>query len=142
MYTDSQRAMMIGVPGTPLSFATTGIKGANTCLPLFRPVEIIGIAITITTAITVTDAIMTVKYRPTPGSATAEVTLGSVTLPVTGSAIGKQYYKRLTPYKALPGGEIVLDVSQAATAGAGIAGVLANETTEHPSSVTNMVASA
>jgi hypothetical protein len=107
-----------------------------------RPVDVIAVAITITTAITVTDAIAAVKYRPTPGSASGEVVLGTITLPVSGSAIGKQYYKRLTPYKALPGGELVLDVTQAATAGAGIAGLLTNENTDHPSNVTNMVASA
>ena len=142
MYTDSQRAMMIGVPGTPISFASTGIKGASTCLPIMRPVNVQALAITITTAITVTDAIMTLKYRPTPGSASGEVALGTMTLPVTGSAIGKQYYKKLASYKALPGGEIVLDVTQAGTAGAGIGGVLTDEVTEPPGNVPNMVASA
>lgn len=142
MYTHGDRYEGIGVPGTPTSFATTGIKGANTCLPIFRPIEIKGAAVTITTAITVTDAIMTFKYRPTPGSATGEVALGTMTLPVTGSAIGKQWWKKFTPFKANPGGEIVIDVTQAATAGAGVAGVLVHEVTEAPGNVANMVASA
>lgn len=141
MYTDSQRAMMIGVPGTPIPTQGTGIKGASSCVPIMRPFEVIAVAATITTAMTVTDAILSVKYRPTPGSATAEVVLGTITLPVTGSAIGKQYYKRLTPFKCLPGGEVVLDLTQASTAGAASFGVLTNEITEHPSDVPNMVAS-
>lgn len=142
MYTHGQRQLQIGVPGTPLSFAAVAVVGANTCLPLFRPVEIQGIAVTITTAVTVTSAVAQVLYRPTPGSSTGQVVLGTITLPVTGSAIGKQYYKRLTPYKALPGGEIVLNVTTAATAGAGIAGLLVNETTEAFGNVTNMIESA
>jgi hypothetical protein len=142
MYSHGQRPEIIGVPGTPTSFTTTGIKGANTCLPIYRPWLITGVAVTITTAITVTSAIATVKYRPTPGSATGEVSLGTITLPVTGSAIGKQYWKKLTPYRALPGGELVLDVTQAATAGAGVVGLICGETTEIPGNVTNMVESA
>lgn len=142
MYNHGNRFEVIGVPGTPTSFATTGIKGANTCLPIIRPLSVEAVAVTITTAITVTAAIATLKYRPTPGSATGEVSLGTITLPVTGSAIGQQYYKRITPFKANPGGELVLDVTQAATAGAGVAGVVVSETTEIPGNVPAMIASA
>lgn len=142
MYTDSQRAMMIGVPGTPIPTQTPAIKGASTCFPMMRPVEVIAVVATITVAMTVTAAILEVIYRPIPGASTNQVVLGTITLPVAGSAIGQQVYKRLTPFRALPGGEIVLNLTQASTAGAAAFGVLTNEITEHPSAVTAMVASA
>lgn len=141
-YTHSQRALSIGVPGTPIPTQTPAVKGASTCFIYMRPVEVIALVATITVAMTVTPAVVAFKYRPTPGSATGEVTLGTLTLPVTGSTIGHQIYKKVAAVECNPGGEIVIELTTASTAGAAAFGVLTNETTEHPSSIPAMIASA
>lgn len=142
MYTHGQRQLTIGVPGTPIPTQTPAIKGASTCPVLMRPVEVQAICALITTAMTVTAAVIDIKYRPIPGSASGEVVLGRLTLPVSGSTIGDLVYKKVAPVKCGPGGEIVADLVTASTAGAAIFGVVANETTEHPSNSAIMKESA
>ena len=142
MYTHGQRGIQtIADPATPLPTQTPAVKTAAQAYVLFRPVEIVGICATITTAVTVTAAILQLLYRPTPGSATGQTIIGTLTLPVTGSAIGQQVYKKVTPFEANPGGQLIWELTQASTAGAVIPGVMINETTELPGNLTNMIAS-
>jgi len=84
-----------------------------------EPLTISGIAAIITTAMTVTAAVLTLTHRPTPGSSSGEVTIATITLPVTGSAIGDCVYKRgFSPYKVPAGAEVTLTLGTASTAGA------------------------
>lgn len=130
-YTHGQKVMDIGVPGTPLSFTTAGptIVGTTTCPVGNKPVVVQEIGVTISTAITVTDAVASLLWRPNVASATDEVDLGQITLPV-GTPIGTVVRKKVTPQKVGPGGYFVLNVTTAATAGAGYGHVLASDTNE------------
>lgn len=143
MYTHGQRAIqMIADPATPLPTQTPAVKTAAQAYVIGRPVQIEMLCATITTAITVTAAILQLLYRPTPGSATGQTIVGSITCPVTGSAIGQQIYKKIAPFEANPGGQLVWELTQASTAGAVIPGILVSETSELPGNVAAMVASA
>lgn len=71
-----------------------------------QPVIVRNIWATVTTVQASASNILTFKYRPTPGSASGEVTLGTLT--ITAGAVGRQFYKEITPYKAMPGGQIVV----------------------------------
>src|SRR5262252_4226174 len=58
---------------------------------------------TVTTVISTAASVITFTYRPTPGSATGQVTLGTLTVPLA-TAAGKFMYKNLTSaQKVMPG---------------------------------------
>jgi hypothetical protein len=97
-----------------------------------EPMNISGIAGIVTTAMTVTNAVFNVTHRPTPGSATGEVTIGTITLPFTGSAIGDCVIKRWSPYKVPAGAEITLTLVTAATVGAAAFNLEAIAVTDAP----------
>lgn len=140
-YTHGQRGLAIGVPGTPIPTQTPAIKGASTCFIYGRPVEVNMLVATVTVQMTVTAAVIDFIYRPIPGSATNQVVLGRITIP-TASIIGTQIFKKVTGVECNPGGEIVIELITAATAGAAAFGVVASETTEHTGNVAAMLASA
>lgn len=85
-----------------------------------NPIRITGISAVITTAITVTSAVLNITKRPTPGSSSGETTLATITLPVTGSAIGDCVYKRIAPVDVPAGSEVTLTLATASTAGAAV----------------------
>lgn len=94
---------------------------------------------TVTTAQTTASNVLTFKYRPTPGSASGEVTIGTLT--ITVGAVGRQFYKDVTPYKALPGGEIVVQTDGGGEGNADL-GYRQTPSWEHPSNNANQIASA
>lgn len=107
----------------------------------YQPLNVRALWATVVVTPTVTAVILNYKFRPTPGSATGEVSLGTLTLPV-GAAIGNQYYKKIQEFKALPGGEIVVDMTQASTAGEACAGIFGEPAWDNVQSNAKMVASA
>lgn len=66
------------------------------------------------------NVVLTFKRRPTIGSASGEVTIGTLIIP-GGAAVGKCYYKRVTPVVCAVSEQIVVEVTTA-TAGGGAAG--------------------
>lgn len=110
--------------------------------PVTQPWVISGFAATILVAMTVTSAVWTLTNRPTPASGTGEVTIGTLTCPVTGSAIGQSVYKKIREFRCLPGSEIVLKLTTASTAGSVVFGLEINEFAEIPSNNTKMILSA
>lgn len=104
-----------------------------------QPVTITTIFATVTTAQTTASAVLTFKYRPTIGSATGEVTIGTLT--ITVGAVSRQFYKNITPYRALPGGEIVVQTDGGGEGNADL-GYRQYPTWEHPSNNTAQIASA
>ncbi|NCX93159.1 MAG: hypothetical protein EBX40_00570 [Gammaproteobacteria bacterium] len=66
------------------------------------------------------NVVVTFKRRPTIGSATGEVSIGTVVIP-GGAAVGKVYYKKVSPVVCAVGEQIVIEVTTAA-AGGGAAG--------------------
>lgn len=109
-------------------------------------VQVKQIAFVVSTA-TVSSAniVVTVKRRPTVGSSSGEVTIGTLSIP-TGVAAGKMYYKNVTPVTVAQGEEIVFEVTTAAAgmgaAGAGYSGFDAEHDPEVPANNSDMVASA
>ena len=71
-------------------------------------------------------------WRPDPASATGQIILGTITVPV-GTGIGSVCRKRVAPTKVGAGGYLVLNVTQAATAGTGYVQTLASEESDTPS---------
>lgn len=142
-YTHGQRGQQMSqVPGTPMVTQTPAVKEETSFYPIMRPIEITGLAATIVVAMTVTPAILQLLYRPVPKATTNQVVVGTITLPVTGSAIGQQVYKKIAPFEANPGGQLVWELTQASTAGSCIPGIVEGATTEIPAALTQMVASA
>lgn len=86
-------------------------------------------------------------YRPTPGSSSGQVLLGTLTIP-NGTAANKVLYKDVEPTtNLLPGGELSLQYVTSATdsgsaAGAGFFGFDIDEIPEVAANQPNMVASA
>lgn len=92
------------------------------------------------------EAVITIKRRPTYGSATGEVSIGTLTIPDT-TAAGKVIYKNVSPVEIQPGDQVVFEITTAATDGSSVAGnvvyglrISANEEEEANSS--DMVLSA
>lgn len=110
------------------------------------PIKVKRIMLKITAATVSSGNIVVVaKKRPTIGSATGEVTIGTITIP-TAIAANVIYYKDVTGVVCAQGDEICFDVTTAA-AGGGNAGsalpmIEAEEDPETPANNSNMVASA
>lgn len=134
--------MMSQVPGTAMVTQTPAVKEETSVYPMMRPIEITGLCATVVVAMTVTAAILQLLYRPTPKSSAGQVVVGTITLPVGGSAIGQQIYKKITPFEANPGGQLVWELTQASTAGSCIPGIVEGATTEIPAAIPAMIASA
>lgn len=82
-------------------------------------------------------------YRPTPGSSTAQVVLGTLKIP-DATAIGGVVYKDITDVGNImnPGGQLVFNCSVLDTAGSGYAGVEVCDNPANAKAISTMVASA
>lgn len=89
--------------------------------------------------------VITVRKRPTPGSASGQSTVGTLSIPA-GTAAGKVYYKAVSPVSFAEGDEMVFEVTTAAAggsaAGSALAGFYSYESPEVPLNESDMVASA
>lgn len=113
MYTD-QKADITLLPPTSLADAAF-IAGSRSYIA--TPQIVRKLWATVTAAVVTAACTVTYTYRPTPGSATNQVTLGTLVLP-NGAAAGKFVYKNLTTMqKILPGGEVVASFSGGSGAG-------------------------
>lgn len=92
-------------------------------------------------------AVVTFKKRPTPGSATAESTIDTITFP-DGTAVGKVLYARpATPVSIAPGESLCIDHTTQGTDGSSSSGKCiydweAEFDKEQAANQTDMVASA
>jgi hypothetical protein len=81
-------------------------------------------------------------YRPTPASASGQVTLGTLTIP-DATAIGKVVYKDITDATIMvPGGQICCSCSTADTAGTGYWGIEVTDSPANAKAIATMIASA
>lgn len=124
---------------------STGVQGE---LRVQRRCEVRRIALSIATTIATStaNAVVTFRLRPTPGSATNQSTIGTLTLP-TGTAGPKVVFKDVTPILVLAGQSIAYDLTTQGTdassaAGTAYAGVELLPTPEVPNNESNMLASA
>jgi hypothetical protein len=106
----------------------------------YQPVMTVAIYGLVTVATTVTVATVQFKFRPTMGSATGEIVIGTLNFPI-GTAINTMVYKTVDNVKCLPGGEIVASVTVAATAGAAHLGVLVSPNWDSPGNNLKMLRS-
>ncbi len=84
--------------------------------------------------------------RPTPGSATGEVALGTLTIP-EGAAVGDVLYKDIDPVEFAPGEELSFEhtvqaADSSSAAGAGYYGYEIEDSPEEAANQTKMEASA
>jgi hypothetical protein len=98
-----------------VSIAATGILHGH--VPS-RPIDVIRFGLIVTTAATVSGTFL-LKRRPTPGSASGEVTLGTVTMVTASRAIGSVLFADVNAAvsRINPGAEVVIDCTVAATTG-------------------------
>lgn len=117
-------------------------SGANAVTKVIgsQPIMVRGLFATVTTAVTTATATLTFQYRPTPGSSSGETTLG--TLAVTVGAVGRQFYKDITPVRCMPGGEIRVVSDGGGDAGVAGVGIRHTPSWEHPSNNTQQIESA
>lgn len=142
MYTHGTQNLTIGVPGTPASFTGVAVVGGSSCPVGSRPIDVREIGLQVAVAPTVTATIAQIVWRPDPGSATGQVVLGTITVPI-GTPIGTVVRKRVQPgVKFGPGGYFVINVTQASTAGSGYGSIQATEANEAAGNVATALESA
>lgn len=125
MYTD-QKADITLLP--PTSLADAAFVAGSRSYPA-TPQTVRSLWAVITAAVATAACTVTFTYRPTPGSATGQVTLGTLVLP-NAAAAGKFIYKNLaSAVKVMPGGELVVSFS----GGSGAGGLAAIGVTTDPS---------
>jgi hypothetical protein len=117
---------------------TTGILNFR---PGYQPGMAVAIYGLVIVAPTVTVGIAQFKFRPTIGSATGEVVVGTLSFPV-GQAIGTVVYKTVDNVKMTPGGELVVSITQVSTAGTVQFGVLVGPNWDNPGNNLKMTRSA
>jgi hypothetical protein len=110
------------------------------------PVSIEKILFKLTTAVVSSGAVVVnFKKRPTLGSATGEVSIGTLTIPA-GAAINAIYYKDVTPVEFGVGEFLAVEVTTAAAgmgaAGAGYSAIQLSSSPKTDGQNSNMIASA
>lgn len=98
----------------------------------------IGFVVTTLVAADTTAPVVEFNRRPTPGSSSGEVLLGQLTIP-EGAAVGKVYYKDISPVRLQVGDALSLEhVTQAADSGAAAgAGYYMFELVDEPENIAN-----
>ncbi len=121
--------------------SATGLVGYSHLLAESCNVQMLYARVTTSVVSTPTSAILTFYARPTIGSATSQLTLGTVAIP-GGTAAGKTVYKAINPVLVPAGYQLVADVTTAATAsGAAVAIFGAAYSPEEPANEPNFIAS-
>lgn len=123
---DAKRSAAIEIgAGAAKDLSATGVFA--TTFNLLENVRVWRLVVKVTTSISSTGAVVVaLKRRPTYGSSSGEVNLGTVSIPAAAVA-NAVYYKDITPYNCLIGDQLVFDCTTAAsTSGAAIAGFLAD----------------
>ena len=124
MYTEEQSVGSVVPAGTAVLAAedfsaAAAVHGEHIVL---KKVQIKRVMFVVSLAIVSTGAVqVTFTRRPTPGSLTGAVLLGTLVIPA-GTAIGKVLYKDISPAKLFPGDALALEAT-VASAGGGAAGM-------------------
>jgi len=99
----------------PGSLTSAAVIAEHACVS--GQVEIRRVAIAISTATVSTgNIVVTVRNRPTLGSATNQTTVTTMTIP-SGVAAGQVYYKDVNQSVVQPGGSLAFEVTTAAAGG-------------------------
>lgn len=128
-------------PSGGTSVAATGVLAARQIAS--RQMVIKRIALGVLTVMNSTGAIVVdCRIRPTPGSATGELVVGTISIPTTG-AVGQTFYKDVAGVVCQPGWEVNFNVTTAATTSGAVIQIIEGEyDPEAPLNQTNFIASA
>lgn len=120
-----------------------GTAGVMLAAPILgdQPVDVVGLTAQVVTTFDTAATVLTVYRRPTPGSNTGRVTIGTVTIP-NGAAAPNVYYKYFDAVKVVPGEEITVETDGGTTAGTAILSLITAPRWEHPSNNSKMILSA
>lgn len=144
MYTAKNQAMVVPL-GTmaPSVLTSTGVPANSINYLGLNNLRVTRLYFKVTTAINSTGAVVLQFYgRPVYGSATNQVSLGTLTIPSTAVA-DQVYYKDITPVNAIAGYQYVMNVNTAATTGgAGIWGMELDLDPETAANQSALIASA
>jgi hypothetical protein len=147
-----KQLVQLGGQGTAVvSVASTGVKYYIAVPYRCRPIRV---GFTITTAITITAAVVKfnrITYTATGSSTTGDSDVGQITLPISAYAY-KCYYDETDASTAVAtdtwaetlseGDVVVVNCTTAATAGEGLPFIVVEVDNERPANNTNMVKSA
>lgn len=128
----------------PKAFAAISLTSAAEVAAMYpglRKMKVRKVGFTVTTSPTVTAAIISFRQRITPRSATGQMVITTLTIPVA-AVIGTTYYKEGLNFDIPPGDELQVEVTQVATAGAGVLHVESEPVWETSANNVNMIASA
>lgn len=124
-----------------VSGASTGVKG-EMCVGSV-PIIVRGVAITTQTANSTSNCVVDFRRRPTAGSSTGEVSIGTITVPSTAVA-GRSYYRNGFNVRVNPGESVIATVTTAGGAGftSMTASVVMELSPEVAENLSSMIASA
>lgn len=139
MYTHGQNDQQLAVA---VSIAPADPLAGARWFPGYQKIKLRAIWATITTQTAAAIITLTFKYRPTPGSASGEIIIGTVVVPI-GALVGKTYYRDIvaTDVPCPSGGEVVVQAAGAGTGNATV-GITYEPTPDIPENNANMIASA
>ena len=141
MYTEKFGHLREGAAPGAMSVSGTGL--ATPVLSVFSQCVPSRLLFTVLTAPTGgTPPVLQFIFRPTPGSATNQVTIGTLTIP-DATAIGKTLYKDVTDVSntLTVGGQIVCSCSTADTVGTGYWGIEVTDSPQNAKAVSTMILS-
>lgn len=147
-YTEGQQSAANPYVGTVAVdvLTATGVHTYSQLIQERTAVSRLLLTVTTLVAADTTLAVVTYKRRPTFGSSSGEVTLGTITVP-DATAVGKVLFKNIDEAELNAGEELVFEVTTAAVDGGGatggaLYGVTQQEAPEDPRNVSDMIASA
>lgn len=105
------------------------------------PLRLRGVYATVTVAFDTADTVLSIRKRPTPGSASGQTLIDTLTIP-NGAVAGAVYYVDGLDARINPGEEIYIDSDGGTTAGVAAIGVMAESIWDVPGNYTNMHESA
>lgn len=108
---------------------------------IMEPLQVRRLMIYVTTAPTVTAAVVTFYKRTAVGVTAGQVSIGTITIPVA-TAAGSVMYKNVDSVALVQGQCLAAAVTTTATAGAGLVGIGAYQEAEDPQNVAACILSA
>jgi hypothetical protein len=126
--------------GALLSALTDPAAAVVPLRPGYQPIMPVAVYALIVTQPTTTPPVIVFKFRPTLGSPTGEIVIGTLTVPLATVA-GIMLFKTVDNVKCTPGGEIVATITTAAAAGAAQLGLLLSPNWDSPGNNLKMVRS-
>lgn len=119
--------------------ALTAAADIGVWAPGLQPVEIRGVALVITTAATVTAAVVDFYRRPQAGSDTNRVLIKRLNPTLAQEAIGNVIYADVEGTTINPGEDVIAEVSTTATAGNAHAVIMFQPKWQQPANNTKMI---